>query len=72
MVHERCATVGCLITRRACEVIRCEFLNILFTMFPHEMNDTISPRLALERAERANERTGFIGMSGGYMESEGL
>jgi hypothetical protein len=41
-------------------------------MFPHEMNDTISPRLALERAERANERTGFIGMSGGYMEGEGL
>jgi hypothetical protein len=41
-------------------------------MFPHEMNDAIGLCLALERAERANERTGFIGMSGSYMEGEGL
>ena len=41
-------------------------------MFPHEMNDAIGFGLALERTEGADEGAGFIGMSGGYMEGEGL
>jgi hypothetical protein len=41
-------------------------------MFPHEMNDAIGFRLALERTEGTNESTGFIGMSGSYMKGEGL
>jgi hypothetical protein len=36
------------------------------------MNDAIGLRLALERTEGADEGAGFIGMSGGYLEGEGL
>ena len=72
MIQKGRLAVTLFLTRRACEASSRELRNLRLTMFPHEMNDAIGLCLALERAERANERTGFIGMSGGYMEGEGL